>query len=92
MHAIIEQYGKDMVSELLDILFIHENHYSVDWLAFAHKYELVSKRTKNIRRNVWHTIYQNQWTVHLQNGRGQTVLLVIIRDEDLPQIRKELAE
>lgn len=74
MHELIEKYGKQTISELLDLMFICENPTSEQWKKFLIRSGILSKTSKaNIQGHIFKTPITREMRRNQETGRMESV-------------------
>ncbi len=95
MHSIVQTYGKQLISELMDMIIISKYVDHTKARDLLIKYDLIKKSTKTIIAD--YTFKNNYWgngnhhhLVNMKNGRNQSILRVSFRQSDIPQILEDI--
>ena len=76
MHQLIEKYGKQTISELLDLVFIVKNPTPKQWKEFLIRSEILPKKSKaNIVGYIFQSLIDKEWQVNPETKMWETVLI-----------------
>jgi len=88
MHPIVEKYGKQLIKELLDIIFITKKIESEVAYNLLLKHKIITRRTKTVYGYIYKGYNNNR--IYFTNSRGKYILDVRILDEDMPKVLEDL--
>jgi len=88
MHDLIQEYDKPFMQELFDFIFIQKHIDNSQFRDFLIKYKIIKPSTRQIYA---HHYRYNFMHIYAKNGKGTVVFEVVIDDEELPILIKQLS-
>lgn len=75
MHELIQKYGAQTISELLDMVIIQQNISNDDWRMFLVRNGIIKDSTKIIRGYMNSTLIRTKYVTNAQTGRWESIRL-----------------
>lgn len=79
------------MQELFDFIFIQKHIDNSQFRHFLIKYKIIKPSTKQIYARYYRYNFRNAMHIYAKNGRNTVVFEVVISDEELPILIKQLS-
>jgi len=88
-HPLIETHGKELISDLLDMVVIQGKITNAQAYNLCLKHKLITRRTKSIYADVQYSTFANRYKIRFASA-SKKVLRVNIYKNEIPQLLEEL--